>query len=121
MSVVTCHFRSCSHGPVGRSSLTPKIFNCPQGRGYSALTTATETAPGFCGGDAALGNHRGPGVILSADQIVVMDQGHIKEIGTHSELLEKSGYYRRLFDMQFNRDGEGDGLAEDRILVDAIG
>jgi ATP-binding cassette, subfamily B, bacterial MsbA len=59
--------------------------------------------------------------ILSADQIVVMDQGHIKEIGTHSELLEKSGYYRRLYDMQFNRGEEGDGLAEPRILVDAIG
>jgi ATP-binding cassette, subfamily B, bacterial MsbA len=39
--------------------------------------------------------------ILSADQIVVMDKGHIKEIGTHAELLEKSGYYRRLYDMQF--------------------
>src|SRR5207342_3920445 len=25
--------------------------------------------------------------ILSADQIIVMDQGHVKEIGTHSELL----------------------------------
>ena len=45
--------------------------------------------------------------ILSADQIVVMDQGHIKEIGTHSELLDKSGYYRRLYDMQFNREGDG--------------
>lgn len=44
--------------------------------------------------------------ILSADQIVVMDQGRVKEIGTHSELLNKSGYYRRLYDMQFNRDGE---------------
>ena len=50
--------------------------------------------------------------ILSADQIVVMDQGRIKEIGTHSELLEKSGYYRRLYDMQFNRDGETPTLAE---------
>jgi ABC-type multidrug transport system fused ATPase/permease subunit len=59
--------------------------------------------------------------ILSADQIVVMDQGHIKEIGTHSELLEKSGYYRRLYDMQFNREAETDGLAETESLVEAIG
>ncbi len=41
--------------------------------------------------------------ILSADQIIVMDSGRIKEIGTHAELLEKSGYYRRLYDHQFNR------------------
>jgi subfamily B ATP-binding cassette protein MsbA len=59
--------------------------------------------------------------ILSADQIVVMDQGRIKEIGTHSELLEKSGYYRRLYDMQFNRAGETEVLAEADALVEAIG
>ena len=41
--------------------------------------------------------------VLSVDQIVVMDGGRIKEIGTHAELLEKSGYYRRLYDHQFNR------------------
>jgi subfamily B ATP-binding cassette protein MsbA len=41
--------------------------------------------------------------VLSADQIVVLDAGRIKEIGTHSELLEKSGHYRRLYDHQFNR------------------
>ena len=44
--------------------------------------------------------------ILSADQIVVMDNGRIKEIGTHAELLEKSGHYRRLYDLQFNRQPE---------------
>jgi subfamily B ATP-binding cassette protein MsbA len=58
--------------------------------------------------------------ILSADQIVVMDQGHIKEIGTHSELLDKSGYYRRLYDMQFNREGET-LAAPEPYLVEAIG
>jgi subfamily B ATP-binding cassette protein MsbA len=58
--------------------------------------------------------------ILSADQIVVMDQGRIKEIGTHSELLDKSGYYRRLYDMQFNREEET-APAESPFLVEAIG
>ena len=41
--------------------------------------------------------------ILSADQIVVMDKGVITEIGTHAELLDKSGHYRRLYDLQFHR------------------
>jgi len=57
--------------------------------------------------------------ILSADQIVVMDQGHIKEIGTHRELLDKSGYYRRLYDMQFHRHDE-EKSAESGVLADAL-
>ncbi|HEV2045315.1 MAG TPA: ABC transporter ATP-binding protein [Chthoniobacterales bacterium] len=57
--------------------------------------------------------------ILSADQIVVMDQGHIKEIGTHAELLEKSGYYRRLYDLQFNQRSE-EGTAEHGVLVEEL-
>jgi subfamily B ATP-binding cassette protein MsbA len=59
--------------------------------------------------------------ILSADQIVVMDQGLIKDIGTHRELLEKSVYYRRLYDMQFNREGESLPAAETPFLVEAVG
>jgi len=41
--------------------------------------------------------------ILKSDQIVVMDGGEIKEVGRHAELLEKSGLYRRLYDIQFNQ------------------
>src|SRR5216110_2736884 len=41
--------------------------------------------------------------VLSADKIIVMDGGRIKETGTHAEILGKSGYYRRLYDHQFNR------------------
>ncbi len=59
--------------------------------------------------------------ILSADQIVVMDHGLIKDVGTHRELLEKSVYYRRLYDMQFNRAGETPAPAETPFLVEAIG
>lgn len=44
--------------------------------------------------------------ILKANQIVVLDAGLIKEIGTHRELFAKSGAYRRLYDLQFNRDPE---------------
>ena len=41
--------------------------------------------------------------ILNADQIVVMDRGEIKDVGTHAELYENSAYYRRLYDLQFKR------------------
>jgi subfamily B ATP-binding cassette protein MsbA len=54
--------------------------------------------------------------ILSSDQIVVMDRGHIKEIGTHAELLAKSGYYRRLYDLQFNRDAEHKDPAPEELF-----
>jgi len=32
--------------------------------------------------------------------------GNREEVGTHDELLAKSGYYRRLYDLQFNRGAE---------------
>src|SRR5881296_3079817 len=57
--------------------------------------------------------------VLSADQIIVMDSGRIKEIGTHGELLEKSGYYRRLYDHQFNRV-QKEPEAEAGILVEEL-
>jgi subfamily B ATP-binding cassette protein MsbA len=57
--------------------------------------------------------------VLSADQIIVMDSGRIKEIGTHAELLDKSGYYRRLYDHQFNRIHK-ESEAETGILVEEL-
>ena len=57
--------------------------------------------------------------VLSADQIIVMDGGRIKEVGTHAELLEKSGYYRRLYDHQFNRIPE-EPAAEPAFTVEEL-
>ncbi len=42
--------------------------------------------------------------IKAADTIVVLDKGQIMESGSHNELLQKDGYYKRLFDMQFSKD-----------------
>ena len=40
--------------------------------------------------------------VQKADQIIVMNEGHIVEKGTHDELLEKQdGYYRNLYEVQF--------------------
>ena len=39
--------------------------------------------------------------VQKADQIAVMDQGRVVEIGTHKELLQKGDYYSRLYKMQF--------------------
>lgn len=38
--------------------------------------------------------------IKHADEICVMHEGEIVERGKHDELLEKNGYYRKLYDMQ---------------------
>ncbi len=57
--------------------------------------------------------------VLSADQIIVMDGGRIKEIGTHAELLQKSGYYRRLYDHQFNRIPE-EAASEPAFAVEEL-
>lgn len=39
--------------------------------------------------------------IFRADKIIVMENGEIRESGTHGELLEHAGLYKRLYDMQF--------------------
>ncbi|MED1542188.1 ABC transporter ATP-binding protein [Bacillus inaquosorum] len=36
-----------------------------------------------------------------ADEILVFDKGRICERGTHHELLEKGGYYKKIYDLQY--------------------
>ena len=44
--------------------------------------------------------------IHSADKIVVIDKGEIKEIGSHTELMNLKGYYHNLYQKQFNEENE---------------
>ena len=39
--------------------------------------------------------------IQNADVILVMENGHILEQGTHEELLKKNGAYAKLYNSQF--------------------
>ena len=49
--------------------------------------------------------------LMQADHILVLEDGHIVEEGTHNELLERGGIYRSTYDMQL-RDEDRIALAE---------
>ena len=38
--------------------------------------------------------------LMNADRIIVLDQGRIREQGTHEELLAAGGLYRKIYDLQ---------------------
>jgi len=41
--------------------------------------------------------------IQRADNIIVLDKGEIKEIGTHHQLIKQGGFYSKLYEMQFEK------------------
>lgn len=41
--------------------------------------------------------------IRKADLIIVLDKGAVKEVGNHESLLQKNGFYARLYEMQFEK------------------
>ena len=53
--------------------------------------------------------------IMKAEKIVVIADGHVAELGTHQELLEKNGIYRDLYETQFRQVLEMQGLEEKEL------
>jgi ABC-type multidrug transport system fused ATPase/permease subunit len=52
--------------------------------------------------------------IRKADRIIALVNGQIVEEGNHETLMEKKGEYYRLYNLQFNDEGNGnDRLAKD--------
>ena len=42
--------------------------------------------------------------IINADKIVVMENGRIKEVGRHQDLLDRNGLYKHFYDIQFGKE-----------------
>ena len=57
--------------------------------------------------------------IRKASRIVVLDRGRIVQTGTHDQLFEEGGIYRRLYDLQFaNSNTENQQLLCKTVLPD---
>ncbi|WP_414754750.1 ATP-binding cassette domain-containing protein [Anabaena sp. CCY 9910] len=54
--------------------------------------------------------------VRKADQIAVLEQGKVVEVGTHEELLQKGGYYSRLYGMQFSNNSETTNRTNQSLL-----
>jgi subfamily B ATP-binding cassette protein MsbA len=51
--------------------------------------------------------------IENADQVIVLDRGHVAESGTHAELLAHEGTYAKLYQTQFGQERQQDRPARE--------
>ena len=92
-------------------SMAGALLRDPHSLIFDEATSALDTASERLIQDATLRLMKGRTVFViahrlstvqSADQILVMDGGHIVERGDHATLLAQAGLYRRLYDLQFD-------------------
>ncbi|KPL01869.1 MAG: hypothetical protein AMK75_03670 [Planctomycetes bacterium SM23_65] len=57
--------------------------------------------------------------VRRADLIVVLEDGHIAEMGSHDELMEQGGLYRTICDLQFGLAGGPAAIRDDTEMLAA--
>ena len=40
--------------------------------------------------------------VISSDRLILIDQGKVKGIGTHKELLKTNSIYKKLYELELN-------------------
>jgi ATP-binding cassette, subfamily B, multidrug efflux pump len=58
--------------------------------------------------------------IQNASKIIVMHKGHVREMGTHQELLQKRGIYYKLYQLQY-KDQEASAARNTPVSVGGVG
>jgi subfamily B ATP-binding cassette protein MsbA len=58
--------------------------------------------------------------VRKATRIAVIEAGAITEIGTHDQLLQQSGTYRRLYNLQFSGDGPTRVQGDEAVLATGV-
>jgi ATP-binding cassette subfamily B protein len=44
--------------------------------------------------------------IMTCDRIAILDEGKLSDVGTHSELMERSAIYRDVYESQMREEDE---------------
>ena len=42
--------------------------------------------------------------LMQADRILVLEDGHVQDLGTHAELISRPGIYQEIYDIQMSSD-----------------